>query len=623
MSPTSYPGTFGRFQTIKELSSGSFGRTFLVQDGECTHALKWLRHDAPEEGRPRMKNEIWALKQLDHIAIPAFVASGEHEGRPYYAMTLAPGKSLRKRYAIQKGWGSTSGEKWVLTIVEGILRALVHMQSRDILHRDVKDDNIMVDNDLKHITLVDFGFCRGAGQPIDVASFRNVGAYRYSPPDKLRHPSQVHITHDVFAIGVTAYLMLTNEYPWSVSEKEDAGHLEHSMRTSLPPDVDQINSLVSRDVAAFISSLLVIDDDHRPLPADAEVHAHEILERISSGRRLQKFSARKQGVFPRVVRDPIHGDIRMTDYEWQILGTPEFQRLRHIKQLGFANLVYPGAEHTRFSHSIGALFMADKIMQSIEVMGRTRVLPEERLAVRIFALVHDISHICFGHTIEDELGFYSRHDRNSDRFGRLLFSDQSKIGRILNDRDYGRAVLTIVREASSTWNDDASGRLTTVIEEIVEGPMGADVLDYIDRDSYFCGLDHRVDSAIFRRYQIGTIGRAQPDERHLISRLLGTHGLRLDAEFALESLLLERFALFLKVYTHPAKVAAGAMLGKALRDNSKSRGSKRLTEEKLEAMGDDALLRFLGESTRELSSDLAKRLLERRLFKLYFAHVPS
>jgi len=126
----------------------------------------------------------------------------------------------------------------------------------------------------------------------------------------------------------------------------------------------------------------------------------------------------------------------------------------------------------------------------------------------------------YGHTLEDELGIFTRHDRNDSRIERLLLSNKSQVGNLLRSTDYGREVLAYFDASSSIQRHSH-------IRELVEGPTGADVLDYIDRDSYFCGLHHRVDSAIFRRFSI-VPGRARnATERHIASRLFGTHGIRL------------------------------------------------------------------------------------------------
>src|SRR5207237_3803295 len=97
---------------------------------------------------------------------------------------------------------------------------LTYMHDQGVYHRDVKDDNIIATDAGREVTLVDLGFCKGLGQPSQVQTVWNAGAARYAPPEKLDHPADANPTHDVFAVGVVAYLLLTNQYPWDFSDKE-------------------------------------------------------------------------------------------------------------------------------------------------------------------------------------------------------------------------------------------------------------------------------------------------------------------------------------------------------------------------------------------------------------------
>jgi HD superfamily phosphohydrolase len=258
------------------------------------------------------------------------------------------------------------------------------------------------------------------------------------------------------------------------------------------------------------------------------------------------------------------------------------------------------------------MHVAEKVLRYIEDSTGAAFTVEERLAARCYALVHDITHIPFGHTIEDELGFYVRHERNAERISRLISAERSSVGALLRSTDYGRAVLRELEQK------DPKGR-NVYIKGLVEGLAGADVLDYIDRDSYFCGLEHRVDSAIFRRFRVVPLPGVGAGR--LVSQIYGKHGLRLDAEFALESVLLERFALFMKVYTHPAKIAAGAMLGKAL---SHLVGGKRssVDERTLESLGDLEVLHLLRTSTNRSARTLGEMLWRRELYRPVFRARP-
>src|SRR3977135_1333943 len=95
----------------------------------------------------------------------------------------------------------------------------------------------------------------------------------------------------------------------------------------------------------------------------------------------------------KLIRDAVHGDIEMGPLEVELMDTPEFQRLRGIKQLGTAYLVFPSAVHTRFEHSLGTSWMAHRILEKVRRVGT--ISPDDETLIRVSALLHDITHIPF------------------------------------------------------------------------------------------------------------------------------------------------------------------------------------------------------------------------------------
>src|SRR5881628_3606959 len=174
----------------------------------------------------------------------------------------------------------------------------------------------------------------------------------------------------------------------------------------------------------------------------------------------------------KLIRDAVHGDIEMSSIEVELMDTPEFQRLRGIKQLGTAYLVFPSAVHTRFEHSLGTSWMAYRILQAVR---RAEAISqdEERL-IRVSALLHDVTHIPFGHTLEDERRVLPRHDKDEQRVS--YFLRRSEIGRILEREGLQDAVIKTLQPEANFRSD------------IVVGVVSADLLDYLRRDTYFCGL---------------------------------------------------------------------------------------------------------------------------------------
>src|ERR1041384_1405527 len=102
----------------------------------------------------------------------------------------------------------------------------------------------------------------------------------------------------------------------------------------------------------------------------------------------------------KLIRDAVHGDIEFGALEVELMDTPEFQRLRGIKQLGTAYLVFPSAVHTRFEHSLGTPWMARLMLDAVR--RTTAISFDDEILIRVAALLHDMTHIPFGHTLEDE-----------------------------------------------------------------------------------------------------------------------------------------------------------------------------------------------------------------------------
>jgi HD superfamily phosphohydrolase len=242
----------------------------------------------------------------------------------------------------------------------------------------------------------------------------------------------------------------------------------------------------------------------------------------------------------KLLRDAVHGDIELEPLEVELVDTPEFQRLRGIKQLGTACLVYPSATHTRFEHCLGTSWMARRM---IEALRRTcSIAADEATAIRLAALLHDITHIPYGHTLEDERRILPRHDKDEARFD--YFLRQSSLGLRLRNSGFQEEVLRILRGEAG------------FASEIVSGAITADLLDYLRRDTYFVGFSQYYDARVFQSFMV-------EDGRFAVN--LEKHGmLRHDALSELINLLRIRYTLSERVYFHHTKIASGAMISKAV-----------------------------------------------------------
>ena len=291
----------------------------------------------------------------------------------------------------------------------------------------------------------------------------------------------------------------------------------------------------------------------------------------------------------KVIRDAVHGDIELGPLEVELIDTPEFQRLRGIKQLGTAYLVFPSAVHTRFEHSLGTSWMAHRILGAVRRSASVSV-DEEKLT-RVASLLHDITHIPFGHTLEDERRVLPRHDKDEERAA--YFLRDSSIGRILEREGLQAAVIQTLKPGANYRFDIAGGAIS------------ADLLDYLRRDTYFCGLSQYYDSRIFESFILDNCRLVLNLEKHGV--------LRHDALSELVNLLRIRYTLSERVYFHHAKISSGAMISKAV-ELALRHG---LTPEELRVLKDETLIWILREryAKNSIIAHLLRRLESRQLYR--------
>ncbi|MEM9558476.1 MAG: HD domain-containing protein [Acidobacteriota bacterium] len=234
------------------------------------------------------------------------------------------------------------------------------------------------------------------------------------------------------------------------------------------------------------------------------------------------------------IRDPIHGFVRTDALETALLKSRPMQRLRFIHQLGLTFLVFPGAEHSRFSHALGVMHLAGRLYDALAAKSGGR-LPEgatcrERRLVRVAALLHDIGHAPFSHTAED------------------LFEDDidhEEMTRRLLDTDEMRSIFAehgdgIDAEDVKSVLAKSGHSVDFLLSEIVTSELDVDKMDYLRRDSLFCGV-------LYGSYDLERlIETVEPIEDPVDGKLrigvshVGVH--------ALEALVMARYYMFTQVY---------------------------------------------------------------------------
>ena len=291
-----------------------------------------------------------------------------------------------------------------------------------------------------------------------------------------------------------------------------------------------------------------------------------------------------------IIRDPLWNNITLDDVADRLVDTRAFQRLRYVRQLGLAYLVYPGATHTRFEHALGTYHLARRTLAMLAERGDLGSVRDEDCAVvRTAALLHDIGHYPFSHALE-EIGA-----PHHEEVARAILQD-GELASLLRAQvapDAPESVGALIRGSSQS-----------PLQGLVSGSLDLDKIEYLKRDAFMCGVPYgEID--VDRLIHSLTI---VPDPE------LGTPviGVSEKGLSALESLLFAKYQMYRNVYWHHAVRSATAMY-KRLVEGALASGAVQAHE--LASYSDEGLLHRL-EGTSAVPMLL--RLRERRLFKRAF-----
>ncbi len=312
----------------------------------------------------------------------------------------------------------------------------------------------------------------------------------------------------------------------------------------------------------------------------------------------------------KTVHDPLHGSIHIDGIFLKLADRHEMQRLRYVKQLGLGNLVFPGANHTRFEHSLGVYHLSARMAESLNLS------EEESDVVRAAGMLHDICHTPFSHTLSElaETRFGWDHMKAarelihgnipiySERDKEILFHELS-IAEILEDEGISSdKVCDLIEYPESRKSEqDLFSRNTGQsffksedhLHQIIHGPIDSDQMDYLVRDAHYTGVTH------------GTI-----DMERIIS-MLKVHNdqlvIRKGGATAAEGMMVARSLMYTSVYYHETVRVAGMMLNKAIEESE-------LELKDIHLMTDCDLMSIL-EAQGGRTQQIARNLKNRRLYK--------
>lgn len=326
----------------------------------------------------------------------------------------------------------------------------------------------------------------------------------------------------------------------------------------------------------------------------------------------------------RIYRDSVHNIIRVNTDEREgklvvaLIDTPEFQRLRRVRQLGLAYFAYQSAEHSRFTHSLGTYHLAGRMIAKLRT--KYQIPSEVQTAIRISALLHDIGHGPFSHVIEGILGFH-----HEDFTVEAVLSQETAVGKALRaySEDLPRMIADVIR---GDFKPQA-------LSQLVSSQLDVDRMDYLLRDSLMTGAKYGVYDL---EWIIKSIEIDDAEDRLYVS----APGL-----YAVEDYLQARYYMYRQVYFHRTLRSAEAVLRVLLHraldlfaEESDSvwcaagtpmerilRGEKLSLVEHLGLDDTDVMysIKRWEHSTDRILSDLAGRFLDRRLFKAFDLDMPG
>ena len=288
------------------------------------------------------------------------------------------------------------------------------------------------------------------------------------------------------------------------------------------------------------------------------------------------------------IRDPLWGSIAVDPVAERLLDTPALQRLRYVRQLGLAHLVYPGATHSRFEHALGAYHLARRAMANLREAGALKALaPDEAAIVSAAALLHDVGHYPFSHALE-EIGA-PHHEALAEAL--VTIGPVADILRAELGPDAPEGVFALI-----------SSKSRSPLQGLISGSFDLDKTDYLKRDARMCGVPY------------GEID----DDRLLQSMLVLTDpvsgqasiGIREKGLSAVETLLFAKYQMYRNVYWHHACRSATAMY-KRIVERAVERGA--LATGGLGSFTDEGLLHAVESGGG--NDPMLAALRERRLFK--------
>ena len=308
----------------------------------------------------------------------------------------------------------------------------------------------------------------------------------------------------------------------------------------------------------------------------------------------------------KVFKDPVHRYVHVRDQAiWDLVGTREFQRLRRIRQLGTTFLVFHGAEHSRFNHSLGVYEIIRRIVDDMFV-GRPEWDESERLLVLCAALLHDLGHGPFSHAFENVF------ELDHEYYTRQILLGDTEVNAVLRKvaPDFPEKVSQVIEKTYPN----------KLVVSLISSQIDADRMDYLQRDAYYTGVS-------YGHFDMERILRVmRPRENQVVIKSTGMH--------AVEDYIMSRYQMYLQVYFHPVSRSAEVVLNNILKrakqlsvegykfkhepTHFKAFFENKITLEDYLSLDESILFTYFQFWMKEddaILSDLSRRFVNRKLFQ--------
>ena len=386
---------------------------------------------------------------------------------------------------------------------------------------------------------------------------------------------------------------------------------------------------------------------------------------------LEELPIQSARAFPKSINDPIWGTIELLPWETLLLDSPLLQRLRGVRQLGMAHYVYPGASHCRLEHTLGVVEAADRMIRSLRRNAEHRREfgddPDETIppptefdihSIRLAALLHDVGHGPFSHV--SEMAIEQRFSAELNAAGRVLrasFAGVLKIApseilavlivmseplrSVFEHARFGAPCRPVAELAPAIAAHILGSRAclaATYLSGVVSGPLDADKLDYMARDSHHAGLPIGMGiSRLISKLEVVTITPENAPNPELRSRAqTAPHrrfyemGISLSGIGAYEQMIIGRVILYDRMYYHHKVRAAESMVRQLITLVEEECGASFGVRDFFHGVSDDTMIAILGNDVRSdlvksgnhRAQAIARLLLTRKMYHRAFAFAP-